>query len=328
MKDLGKFRLFGLLIFLSLVLVFAGVNFLEGKRPAKKPGKKPPKWEWKVGIPNESEAETLGCNLYGNNEIYENNNFVDVDFWTSEDKDTGEFHSTFSLKIENTEKGISSFPGNYSIGFREVMFRGCKSYCFLGGTGPCLSWVFPNYSFPPAGVDCCEVDCSGTGSFGYLVMKEFMETSAHPRDGYDHFSLRFWVNKDIEAIGIGGSWGGEGYMWRMNVWNTDDTLLSGDEKYHNIICQYSIPLEGVLVERLGENEWKITVDQCGFNEPGNECPSVLTNNSGRYIAFWEFYYQGIEKQRGKSGKSYIEPVGRRALGGATAFKFITKWTRF
>jgi hypothetical protein len=319
MKRFGKLKLFGLVAFLTAALIFVGIDYLEGK--------KPPKWEWKVEIPNELDAETLGCNLYGNNEIYENNDFVDVGFSTYEDKDTVEFHSTFSLKIENTQKGISSLPGYYSIGFREVEFRGCKSYCYLGGTGPCRSWVFPNYGL--TGVDCCEPLCSGPGSPDIWVMKEFMEESAHPRDGYDHFSLRFWVYTDIEAIEIDDYWKGEGYMWRMNVWNTDDTLLTGSEKYHNIMCQYTIPLEEVLVERLGENEWMITVDQCGEHIQGeNDCESLLTNNSGRYIAFWEFYYQGIEKQRGKSGKSYIEPVGRRALGGSTAFKFITKWTRY
>ncbi len=330
MKDLGKFKLFGLLIFLSVVLVFAGVNFLEGKRP----GKKPPKWEWKVGIPDETEATGLDCNLYGNSSdlseegylIYERNDFVDVEYWTSEDKDTGEIHSTFSLKLENTNKSNSD-PGDYSIGFRDVRFRGCKSYCSQGGEGPCRSGVFPNYSPTPAGVDCCVADCSGPGSSGYGVMKEFMENNAHPSFGYDHFILRFWVYTNIEDIDE--SWTGEGYMWKMNVWNTDDTLLSGDEKYHNIICQYSIPLEGVLVERSGENEWKITVDQCGEHVSGtNECQSSLTNNSGRYIAFWEFYNQGIEKQKGKSGKSSIESERRWALGASTAFKFITRWTRF
>lgn len=338
MKDLGKFKLFGLLIFLSLVLVFAGVDFLEGK----KPGKKPPKWEWKVGIPDETlaEQEDFNCNLYGHSPTanedsegyitYEKNDFVDVEYWTSEDKDTGEIHSTFSLKLENSEKGISDDPGDYSIGFRDLQFTGCKSYCYLGGEGPCRSWVFPNYSSTPEGVDCCEVDCSGTGSGGYWVMKEFMQNNAHPSFGYDHFSLRIIVYYDIEAMDTGNSVDNiEGYMWRMNIWNTEDTLLSGDEEYHNIICQYSIPLEGVLVERSGENEWKITVDQCGYHDPDtNNCPSLLTNNSGRYIAFWEFYNQGIEKPIGKSGKSSIESERRWALGAATAFKFITKWTRF
>jgi len=334
MKDLGKFKLFGLLIFLSVVLVFAGVNFLEGKRP----GKKPPKLEWKVGIPDETLAAGLECNLYGNSSdlseeeylIYERNDFVDVEYWTSEDKDTGEIHSTFSLKLENTEKGISDDPGDYSIGFRDLQFIGCKSYCYLGGTGDCRCWVFPNYSSPPEGVDCCDVDCSGPGSGGYWVMEEFMKNNAHPSFGYDHFSLRIIVYYDIEAMGIGSSMDNiDGHMWKINVWNTGDTLLPGDEKYHNIICQYSIPLEGVLVERSGENEWKITVDQCGKHDPEtNNCPSLLTNNSGRYIAFWEYYNQGIEKPIGKSGKSSIKSEPRWALGAATAFKFITKWTRF
>jgi len=340
MKRFGKLKLFGLVAFLTAALIFVGIDYLEGK--------KPPKWEWKVGIPDETQAETDECNLYGNPHgnplgtpessgyiTYEKNDFVDVEYWTSEDKDTGEIHSIFSLKIENTEKGLSDGPGYYSIGFRYLQFIGCKSYCFLGGEGLCRSWVFPN-SLYPGGVDCsaggnCElINCCGPtnecGSDGYWVMKEFMETPAHPRNGYDHFSLRFWVNTDIEALDIGGeSWEGEGYMWRLNIWNTSDILLTGSEKYHNIEPQWSVPLEGVEVYRSGENEWIITVDQCGVEDG---CPPSQHGHSGRYIAFWETYYQGIEKQKGKSGKTYIDSEYRRALGAATPFKFITKWTRY
>ncbi len=326
MKKFEKFKLLILLIFLSVALVFAGVNFLEADKPDKPPGKKPPKWEWKVAIPNEEEAAESGCNLYGNNGTYENNEFVEVKYWTFEDKDTGEFHSIFSLKIENTQKGISDNPGDYSVGFRDLQFIGCKSYCFLGGEGPCRCWVFPNYSL--SGVDCCEVDCSGQGSPDYWVMKEFMETSAHPRDGYDHFGLRFWLNTDIEAIETGDTWEGEGYLWWFNIWNTSDILLTGNEKYHNVVPQSSIPLEGVEVYRSGENEWEITIDQCGLYVAGGECPPSAYGHTGRYIVFWETYYQGIEKPIGKSGKSKIESQTRRALGGATEFKFFTKWTRF
>jgi hypothetical protein len=320
MKDLGKFKLFGLLIFLSVVLVFAGVNFLEGK----KPGNKPPKWDWKVGIPNLGEAESEGLNLYGNNPEYVNNDFVEVDSWMSEDKDTGEIHYTFSLKIENTEKGISNSAGDYSIGFRDIWFYGCKSYCFLGGEGPCLCWILPNSPYP-AGVDCCYVDCSGPESPDYWVMKEFMETSAHPRDGYDHFSLRIIVYYDIGAMDIGSTVPNiDGYMWKLNIWNTEETMLEGNEDYHNIVCDYRFPLEGIEVKRSGENEWTIFVDQCGVNE-GGSCPTEL---SGRYIVFHETYYQGIKKTKGKSGKEFIDSEYRKALGAATAFKFITKWTRY
>jgi hypothetical protein len=331
MKRLGKLKLFGLVVFLTAALIFVGIDYLEGK--------KPPKWEWKVGIPNLAMAEEDGCNLYANLHgnpmvtlenpgyiTYEKNDFVDVEYWTSEDKDTGEFHSIFSLKLENTEKGISNNPGDYSIGFRDLQFIGCRTYCSEGGTGPCLCWVLPNYA---DAIDCCTAGCTGPGSGGYWVMQEFMENNAHPSFGYDHFSLRIIVYCDVEAIGLDESVTVDGYMWRINVWNTGDTLLEGNEDYHNIVCAYWILLEEVEVFRSGENEWKITVDQCGFHNPdgGNSCFSKY-GHSGRYIVFYEYYNQGIEKPIGKSGKSKIDSENRWALGAATAFKFVTKWTRY
>ena len=327
MKTSGELKLFSLVIILTGALLFIGINHLEAK--------KPPKWEWKIDLPNILMAESEECNLYANPHgnqspvdpgyvTYENNDSVEVLFWTSEDTDTGEFHSIFSLKIENTQKGISDASGYYSVGFRDIEFMGCKSYCLLGGTGPCLCWAFPNYGL--IGEDCCEVDCYGTGSSGYWVMQEFMENNAHPSYEYDHFSLRFWVNVDIEALEIGESWLGEGYLWWLNIWNTSDILLTGSEQYHNVVPQSSVPLEGVHITRSGENEWIVTVDQCGV--AGEECPPSAYGHSGRYIAFWEMYYQGIEKQKGKSGKTYIDSESRRALGAATPFKFITKWTKF
>jgi hypothetical protein len=330
-RKFQSFRLFGLVFFLTVILVFVAIEMLEAK--------KPPKWEWRVGIPNEILAESEGCNLYGNphgNQVpgspafvtYENNDFIETKFWTSEDKDTGEFHSIFSLKVGNTEKGLSDAPGYYSVGFRDVWFSGCKSYCFLGGEGPCMCWVLPNYGL--SGVDCCVPLCCGKtdecGSDGFWVTQQFMQEFAHPSYGYDHFGLRFWVNTDIEAIEEGDYWEGEGYMWWLNLWNTGETLLDGNEDYHNIVCDYTIPLEGVRVDRTGANEWIITVDQCG--PEGVNCPPSMHGHSGRYIVFWEAYSQGIEKQIGKSGKTSIEAENRRALGGATKFKFQTKWTRF
>jgi hypothetical protein len=338
MKRFGKLKLFGLVAFLTAALIFVGIDYLEGK--------KPPKWEWKVGIPDIELAgqEDFNCNLYGHSPTankdsegyiaYEKNDFVDVEYWTSEDKDTGEIHSTFSLKLENTEKGISDDPGDYSIGFRDLQFTGCKTYCSQGGEGPCRSWVFPNYSLTPAGVDCCTPYCCGridpaTGCYsdGFKYMQEFMEEYNHPSFGYNDFSLRIIVYCDIEDIEQDDPVTVDGYMWHLNVSNTGDTLLSGDEKYHNIVCAYWILLEDVLVERTGENEWKITVDQCGFNDPGeNNCASKY-GHTGRYIVFYEYYNQGIEKPIGKSGKSKIDSEKRWALGAATPFKFITKWTR-
>jgi len=332
MKQARKVGLVGFMVFLALIFVLGGIILPEAKRP--------PKWTWRAGIPNEPMATQMACNLYANPHgnqgpgspgyiTYASNDFVEIDFWTSEDKDTGRFHSIFSLKIRNTEKGVSEDPGYYSVGFRDIWFSGCKTYCYLGGEGPCRCWVFPNYGLN--GVDCCVPLCCGPtaecGSDGFGIMKQYMETSAHPRDGYDHFGLRFWVDTNIESIGVGDTWTGEGYMWWLNIWNTGETLVTGSEQYHNIVCDYTIPLEGIQVYRAGQNEWIITIDQCGPYVEGEECPPSAHGHSGRYIVFWETYYQGIEKQVGKSGKTSIVSEYRPALGGATRFKFQTIWTR-
>lgn len=334
MKKLGAFKSFGLLVFLSIALILVGVNFLEADKPDKPPGKKPPKWEWKVGIPNLTKAVNLDCNLYANSPltsedsgyiIYENNDFVKVEYWTSQDDETAETHSTFSLTMENTEKGNPAGTGAYSVGFRDLLFTGCRTYCNEGGEGPCLCWVLPNYN--STGKSCCEIDCHGPGSPDFWVMKEFMEYNFHPSHGYDHFSLRFIVYCDVEAMQLNEEVTVDGYMWWLNIWNTGETLIEGNEDYHNIVPAYWILLEDIGVKKTGDNEWTITVDQCGVNDPPGSCYSKY-GHSGRYIVFYEFYYQGIEKQKGKSGKTYIESERRYALGAATPFKFITKWTRF
>lgn len=333
MKNFSKLNLFGLVIILVGALAFMGLDSLEAKKPDNpgKPGKKPQTWEWKVEIPNLAMAADESCNLYANPHenplgmpessgyiTYEKSDFVGVEYWTSEDKDTGEIHSTFSLKLKNTEKGISDDPGDYSIGFRDLQFIGCRTYCSEGGTGPCLCWVLPNYG---DGIDCCDSGCEGPGSGGYSVMQDFMENYAHPSFGYNDFFLRFIVYCDVEAIAVDDSVTVDGYMWKINV--------EGSENYHNIVCAYWILLEDVLVERTGENEWTITVDQCGVHDPegGNPCFSKY-GNTGRYIVFYEHYNQAVERQKGKSGKSYIDYEERWALGAATPFKFITKWTRY
>jgi hypothetical protein len=304
----------GLLVILTVTLAFAAIYSVEAK--------KPPKWEWTVSIPGLAEAEYEACNLYAVSPeealedgyiTYKNNGFVDVDFWKYEDDDAGEVHSTFVLTIENTDKSIDD-PGLYSIGFRDVRFTGCKSYCYNGGEGPCRCYVLPNYGLN--GEDCCESDCVGPeGDNKNWVMTEFMESEAHPSYGYREFSLRFWVYTDIESMNPGETRTVDGYMWRLNIWNTGEVLLDGSEDFHNIVCDPAWPLKDVDVYRSGENEWIITVDQNG------------TVPYGPFIIFGEMYQQGIEKTRGKSGKTYIDSEERYAIKAATPFKFITKWTR-
>jgi len=145
-----------------------------------------------------------------------------------------------------------------------------------------------------------------------------MEQNDHPYKDpydsaadYDQFSLRFIVDTDIDSLGAGESWEGDAYLWWLNLWNTDEIMEYGNEDFHNIACAYWIPLEYVEVKRSGDNVWTVTVGQRGES----------------FVVFWETYYQEIWKEKGKSGKMSLDSEYRRALGSATPFKFITKWTR-
>jgi len=327
-------RLFGLVMCLAVALVLFGTSQLDAK--------KPPRWEWKVAIPNALAAETTGCNLFGSDGTfpktggditYLNNDVVEVESWTNEDPENGRY-TAFSLTIS---------PGGNTVGFRALDFQGCKSYCLRGGEGDCLYQVFP--VFPPiplenAGAvcndepyeDCCPPDDGRCGATGYSIMKAFMEQpygyptyDYHPTTEYKNFSLRVIVYTDIDSITESVPYKGEGYLWRLNLWNTDEIMVAGNEDYHNTVPAYWIPLEGVVVERTGDDEWTMTVNQCGL-PAGAECLPSEHGHSGRWVVFWETYYQGIEILKGK--KTRLESEYRWALGTGTPFKFITKWTRY
>jgi hypothetical protein len=328
MWNVRGLRLFGLVACMAVALVFTGASQLDAKKPPK-----PPQIQWQVAIPDENTAGEEGCNLYGNGSSgyveYENNEAVEVDVFTNVDPETGKSTTRFTLKIAE--------PG--SIGFRDLDFQGCRTYCLEGGEGPCTCQVFPDSD--PDGSDCCEVNCCSRNdpdceATGYVDMKSFMEGPLHPTEGYDSFNLRFIVHEDIEAIPEPSfnaqgeleihSWTGEADLVWLNLWNTDEILVEGNNDEHNIVCAYWRPLEDVVVERLGADGWKVTVDQCGWEGEEN-CPENDYGYSEQYIVFWETYYQGIWKPKGKSGKFSLDSEYRWALGGAIPFKFITKWTR-
>jgi len=314
-------RLCGLVACLAVALVLFGVSQLDAKKPPK-----PPEVQWQVAIPDMTEASNQGWNLYvadkfaSVNEGFvalQNSETVEVDVFTNRDPETGEYYTVFTLTIAESE----------SIGFLNLDFQGCRSYCLDGGEGPCKCKVFPESD----GIDCCGVNCcsrldESCEATGFIPMETFMEGSLHPTAGYDHFSLRFIVYTDIDSLDeVDGSLEGDAYLWRLNLWNTDEIMVDGDEFNHNIVCAHWIPLEDVVVERSGD-EWTVTVDQCGLT--GDGCPASDHGYSGRWVAFWETYYQGIWKEKGKSGNFSLDSEYRRAMGSAMPFKFITKWTRY
>ena len=166
-------RFFGLVASLAVALVFFGASQLDAKKPPK-----PPEVQWQVAIPGENTAGTEGCSLYGAGNpngyvTFQNVDSVEIDVFTNQDPETKIFYTVFTLTVAEPE----------SIGFQNLDFQGCRTYCDDDGFGGCLCEgdCLCQY-FPPAesGSDCCPYDCCSRNdpdcnATGYIAMKQFME---------------------------------------------------------------------------------------------------------------------------------------------------------
>lgn len=333
MIKIGKFKLLDVVAILMVASIFTVINPLEGKEQQK--------WEWKVKIPNETEAAESGWHLYGNSaisssdgrySIYEKNDFVDVDVLRMEDSETEEIYYLFTLEIQNTEKDNPSLTGDYSIGFQNLQFKEGKTYIDdIKGAGDCCCCVFPPHK------EC--VTCTKNSGCTGKCLEDFLENYDHPSWGYDHVVLHTKIYCDIEHMDKGSSKSTFGYIRRFNIWNTGDALLKSNEDYHNIICRYRIPLEDIQVERSSEEEdggrsWTVIVNQdgsetdCSTLPEGTKHRELCENMKDKYklLALREMYYQGV-KTKTISGKEFIDSVSRIALAARTSFKFKSIWTR-
>jgi hypothetical protein len=318
---------------LTVVSVFFGINSLEAK--------KQPKWEWKVKIPNEAKAIESGWNLYGNSTIqsndgkyaiYEKNDFCDVDVLRMEDRYTEEIYYLFMLEIQNTAKDNPSAAGDYSIGFQNLKFKEGKTFIDdIKRSGDCCCCVFPPY------IEC--IPCSRKSGCTGKCLEDFLENYDHPNWGYDHVVIQMKIYRDIENMDPGSSENTFGYMRRFDIWNTGDTLLRGNEDYHNIVCRYRIPLEDVRVERSREeddngNTWTVIINQDGSETDCSRLPEGTKHRElcesvkekYKLLGLWEMYYQGFKK-KAISGKEFIDSVSRIALAARTPFKYKSTWTR-
>ena len=318
MKKLGKFKVFILLIFFAVILVFAGINLLEAK--------KPPKWEWKIEIPTSGTDPSL--NVHGDSPtidgayaVFKENDFVKMDVQRSEHSETGEIFYHVYLRVYSNSEG-------YSIGFKNLDFRGCQIGC-----DDCWCCVFPPAELPVE-VPCSELEpnCFGVGGTGYTCMEDFMEND-HPNWGYEVIAIRMYIFCDIEndlVLPPGSSVTADGQMWSFDIWNTEAPLIEGNEEYHNIVCRYLHyqydegvnNLEDVEIRRSPDgNTWTVIVNQDGTS-------SSIPDLDYKLLGFREFYKQGVYKERGNSGKYFLESENRIALAARTVFKFESKWTRF
>ena len=321
MRKFQSFRLFGLVIFLTVVLVFVGINLLEAK--------KPPKWDWKIEIPTSETASSLLCNVYGNSPaiddgyaVFEKNDFVQMDVQRHEDNETGDIIYHVYLRVYSNNEG-------YSIGLQNLEFIGCRI-----GSGCEDPWccVFPPAELPVY-MPCSGLNCFGVDGTGYLCMQDFMEND-HPNFGYDVIAMRMYIFCDIEneqVLPPGGSITADGQMWSFDIWNTEAPLINGNEEYHNIVCKYLHydydegvnNLEDVEIRRSEDgNTWTVFVNQDGSQS--NYYPDL----DYKLLGFRESYQKAVKKYKGKSGKYVWDSEDCTALGARTIFKFESKWTRF
>jgi hypothetical protein len=329
MKKFGNLNLFGLIAILIGGLIFIGMNSLD----AKKGRKKPPKWQWQVGIPNSGTASSLLCNVYGNSSrisgdyaVFENNDFIRMGVQRCEDSETGDIFYHVYFRVYYNNEG-------YSIGLQNLEFCGCKTWC--GEDSWCC--VFPPEALSPEAP--CSVPCSDPviycpdercgGGTGYKCMQDFMEND-HPDFGYEVIAIRMYIFYDIENILPGHSVATDGQMWSFDIWNTSAPLINGNEEYHNIVCKYLHSsfdegvnnLEGVEIIRSSDgNTWTVIVNQDGS-------PSSIPGLDKKLLAFREFYNKAVKKYKGKSGKYVLDSEDCTPLAGRTEFKFISRWTRF
>ncbi len=333
MIKIGKSKLLASAAILLATYIFLGANFLEAKKQQRK--------DWKVEIPKKAEAIEEDWNVSGNSplnssdgkySIYKKNDFVEVDVRRMEDSVTEEIYYLFTLEIQNTEKDNPSATGAYSIGFQHLKFQEGKSYIDdIKGSGDCCCCVLPPHK------DC--VTCTKKSGCTGKCLEDFLEGYDHPSWGYDHVVIHMKIYGDIEIMDPGSSKTTFGYMRRFDIWNTGESLLKGNEDYHNIVCRYRIPLEDVRVERSGPDEdngntWTVIINldgsktDCSTLPEGTKHRELCENMKGKYklLALRETYYQGVKK-KAISGKEFIDSVSRIALAARTLFKFKSKWTR-
>jgi hypothetical protein len=318
MKKLGKFKLFGLLIFLSVALVFVGVNFLEGKK-----GKMPPV-EWWATIPTYEIADEEGYNLYGigieGDGYYEDDStHVFVSGGSGLRKHPDYPYHVFIFMLNNNkswgdscpEDGEYYIPGDYTVGFQNisidplsvVVYPNEGSTCRFpplttpepacwGGEDPSCMECFLNNWEHPSSWEC--VDGENRGYMGaYFKIKVFDEIWNYPMGVPIEAEMSLYISV---------------YTGRWTPW--------GEDFYHDI--EIHIPRGNnymAEVTRLDKG-WKIV-----------SIPPSLTG----LVEFRETYKEllGELKPKGKSG-NYHNEYEKHTTMTATAdhFSFDISWISY
>ena len=337
MKKFGKLKLFGLLIFLSVALVFVGINSLEadkgGKKPDK-PGKEPePEYTWNVTMPGSLTEEGALCNLYGLPEMYAANTYLDendrVHVIVEKNKGGKEYllrlfiyHSVYDAECINL-----LYP--HQIGFQGLGLvnvpHSQEGYYAVPEEFPCF---LPNYyqyteeCYPEAPKS--EDWWLNPDPVTDIVrvpgcMKHFLEGYPHPYCDiecdiypdpcttncpncvYRNIDIRITVDHDIEKMEVGQTAWPTAEVW-VEVDNYNE-LQTGLEDWHNIsgLLRRDDSVDCVTITRSGNDTWEITVDTDVYP----------------HFTFIEIY-KGVWNNRWENKIPYWT---------RTPFKFMTTWTR-
>ncbi len=327
MKKLGKFILFGLLIFLSVALVFVGGNFLEGQKD-KKPGV-----EWCVTIPLKGSVSPWGSvyNLYGTNGgvYFDDSTHVFAGGNKGLRKHPDYPYHVFELTLCNTKSWGDScmeedeyyIPGDYTVGFQDIILNSKierpdqGSICFFPPmtdiTGepdhpscygisepPSCMECFLNNTLHPSSWACvwCEEDqrYENRGYMGaYIKIKVFDEIWNYPMGVPIKTEMSLYISV---------------YTGRLTHW--------GEDIYHDI--EIHIPRGNTYmadVTRL-EKGWNIVFD-----------PLPQEN----LVEFRETYKEllGEVKSKAKSGQSHYEYEKHTTMiATADHFSFEISWERY
>lgn len=119
---------------------------------------------------------------------------------------------------------------------------------------------FYNWSFPDEDKPYCIFPEGCDEPPAPLCMECFLNKT-HPRSGYSHLRIAFMIfNVDMETLPIGQKVQATNPLDTISfsVWYTSD--CSVPDPYHNM-SNWVRPAEGLWIERISENTWRISVDQ-------------------------------------------------------------------
>lgn len=315
MKRLGKSKLFGLLIFLSVALVFVGGNFLEGQK-----GKRPPGDRVRVIIPTSEEGYNLfGIGIEEDGFYYDDDTYVFAGGNKGLRKNPAYPYYVFELTLCNAKSWGDSctqadeypIPGDYTVGFQNISInpdsvwnpdegRTClfpPPACWGGQEPDCMA-CFLNNREHPSSWEC--VDGENRCYMGaYIKIKVFDEIWNYPIN--DNVATPAQISLYISVY-------------------TGIMAYEGEDFYHDIeIHKPENVTYWANVTRLDEDSWKIVFNRDSLQDQ----PGLVEFRETHNVLLGEV------KPKGKSGEYHYEYEERTTMiATADHFSFEITWESY